>query len=96
MPIGQAGERDNLRDSTRIERDSLMRTAPPTPSWPAAWGRVQQAGHMNEPDPIVKSAANPLAQRGPSTHESLFFFVMAGLVPAIHVFFGRKRTRGCP
>src|SRR6202035_1661700 len=26
MPIGQAGERDNLRDSTRIERDSLMRT----------------------------------------------------------------------
>jgi hypothetical protein len=25
---------------------------------------------MNEPDPIVKSAANPLAQRGPSTHES--------------------------
>jgi hypothetical protein len=26
MPIGQAGERDNLRDSTRIERGSLMRT----------------------------------------------------------------------
>jgi hypothetical protein len=26
MPIGQAGERDNLRVSTRIERDSLMRT----------------------------------------------------------------------
>ena len=26
MPIGQAEERDNLRDSTRIERDSLMRT----------------------------------------------------------------------
>jgi hypothetical protein len=24
MPIGQAGERDNLRDSTRIERDSLI------------------------------------------------------------------------
>lgn len=26
MPIGQAGERDNLRDSTRIERGSSMRT----------------------------------------------------------------------
>jgi hypothetical protein len=26
MPIGQTGERDNLRDSTRIERGSLMRT----------------------------------------------------------------------
>lgn len=25
MPIGQTGERDNLRDSTRIERGSLMR-----------------------------------------------------------------------
>jgi hypothetical protein len=29
-----------------------------------------QAGHMNVPDPIIKALANPLAQRGPSTHES--------------------------
>lgn len=29
-----------------------------------------QAGHMNVSGPIVKALANPLAQRGPSTHES--------------------------
>jgi hypothetical protein len=42
MPIGQAGERDNLRDSTRIERDSLMRARSSIPSWPAAGRRAHR------------------------------------------------------
>lgn len=70
MPIGQAGERDNLRDSTRIERDSLMRTRSTDPIMASGLVPRAQAGHMNVPDPIVKAPANALAQRGPSTHES--------------------------
>src|SRR5579862_5228616 len=70
MPIGQAGERDNLRDSTRIERDSLMRTRSTDPIMASGLVPRAQAGHMNVPDPIVKTLANPLALRGPSTHES--------------------------
>jgi hypothetical protein len=70
MPIGQAGERDNLRDSTRIERDSLMRTRSTDPIMASGPVPRAQAGHMNVPDPIVKALADALAQRGPSTHES--------------------------
>ena len=70
MPIGQAGERDNLRDSTRIERDSLMRTRSTDPIMASGLAPRTQAGHMNVPDPIVRAPANALAQRGPSTHES--------------------------
>ena len=33
---------------------------------------MQQAVHMNEPDPIAKTLSKSLAQRGPSTHESEF------------------------
>jgi hypothetical protein len=73
MPIGQAGERDNLRDSTRIERDSLMRTRSTDPIMASGLVPRAQAGHMNVPDPTVTAPANPLAQRGPSTHESQFF-----------------------
>src|ERR1700730_7940483 len=53
MPIGQAGERDNLRDSTRIERDSLMRTRSTDPIIASGLVPRAQAGHMNVPDPIV-------------------------------------------
>ena len=47
MPIGQAGEQDNLRDSTRIERDSLMRTRSTDPIMasglvPRATGRTHE------------------------------------------------------
>lgn len=70
MPIGQAGEWDNLRDSTRIERDSLMRTHSTDPIMASGLVPRVQAGHMNVPDPTVTTSANPLAQRGPSTHES--------------------------
>jgi hypothetical protein len=70
MPIGQAGERDNLRDSTRIERDSLMRTRSTDPIMASGPVPRAQAGHMNVPDPISKTRVNALAQRGPSTHES--------------------------
>jgi hypothetical protein len=47
MPIGQAGERDNLRDATRIERDSLMRTRSTHPIMasglvPRATGRTHE------------------------------------------------------
>jgi len=72
MPIGQAGERDNLRDSTRIERGSLMRTRSTDLIMASGLAPRTQAGHMNVPDPIVKAPANALAQRGPSTHESQF------------------------
>jgi hypothetical protein len=70
MPIGQAGERDTLRDSTRIERDSLMRTRSTDSIMATGLVPRTQAGHMNVPDPIFKTPANALAQRGPSTHES--------------------------
>gem|GEM_PF-4646942 len=53
MPIGQAGERDNLCDSTRIERDSLMRTRSTDPIMASGLVPRIQAGHMNVPDPIV-------------------------------------------
>ena len=72
MPIGQAGERDNLRDSTRIERDSLMRTRSTDSIMASGLAPREQAGHMNVPDPIVKALADALAQRGPSTHEPHF------------------------
>ena len=52
MPIGQAGERDNLRDSTRIERGSLMRTRSIDPIMASGPVPRAQAGHMNVPDPI--------------------------------------------
>ena len=47
MPIGQAGERDNPRDSTRSERDSLMRTRSTAPIMasglvPRATGRTHE------------------------------------------------------
>jgi len=72
MPIGQAGERDNLRDSTRIQRGSLMRTRSTDPIMasgpvPRATGRTHECTW-----PDRQNAANPLAQRGPSTHESQF------------------------
>lgn len=70
MPIGQAGERDNLRDSTRLERGSLMRTRSTDPIMASGPVPRAQAGHMNVPDPIVKTLVQPLALRGPSTHES--------------------------
>ena len=70
MPIGQAGERDNLRDSTRTERDSLMRIRSTAPIMASGLVPRAQAGHMNVPDPIVKAPVKTLAQRGPSTHES--------------------------
>jgi hypothetical protein len=70
MPIGKAGERDNLRDSTRIERDSLMRTRSTHSIMASGPVPRAQAGHMNVPDPIARTLATPLAQRGPSTHES--------------------------
>ena len=57
MPIGQAGERDNLRDSTRIERDSLMRTRSTDPIMASGLAPRVQAGHMNVPDPIVTAPA---------------------------------------
>jgi hypothetical protein len=72
MPIGQAGERDNLRDSTRIERVSLMRTRSTDPIMASGPVPRTQAGHMNVPDPISKTPVDALAQRGPSTHESQY------------------------
>ena len=64
MPIGQAGERDNLRDSTRIERDSLMRTCSTDPIMASGPVPRAQAGHMNVPDPIVKALATLLLNGG--------------------------------
>ena len=64
MPIGQAGERDTLRDSTRIERGSLMRTRSTDTIMASGWRRAQQAGHMNVPDPIVKTPPTLLPNGG--------------------------------
>ena len=64
MPIGQAGERDNLRDSTRIERDSLMRTRSTDPIMASGLVPRAQAGHMNVPDPIVKTPPTLLPNGG--------------------------------
>jgi hypothetical protein len=49
MSIGQAGERDTLRDSTRIERDSLMRTRSTDSIMASGLLPRTQAGHMNVP-----------------------------------------------
>jgi len=64
MPIGQAGERDNLRDSTRIERDSLMRTRSTDPIMASGPVPRAQAGHMNVPDPILKNPRQPSCSTG--------------------------------
>lgn len=94
MPIGQAGERDNLRDSTRIERDSLMRTRSTDPIMASGLVPRTQAGHMNVPDPIVTTPAKALAQRGPSTHERMARPVRKGdCRPALVSLHQRIRSR---
>ena len=64
MPIGQAGKRDNLRDSTRIERDSLMRTRSTDPIMASGLAPRAQAGHMNVPDPTVTAPPMLLLKGG--------------------------------
>ena len=68
MLIGQAGERDNLRDSTRIERDSLMRTRSTDPIMASGLAPRAQAGHMNVPDPISTKRPPMLLLNGGRPH----------------------------
>jgi hypothetical protein len=56
MLIGQAGERDNLSDSTRTKRGTLMRARSTDSIMASGLEPRAKAGHMNEPDPIVRNA----------------------------------------
>jgi hypothetical protein len=69
MTIGRSDELMNPRISTALRSRPFVVVRFAETIWASGHGRTKQAGHMTAIAPVVEIRSQPLAHKGPSTHE---------------------------